>query len=74
MAGKYNWEWENNINSGKQLIDIDEPQEHKYNAWRTNSSLSNHDKVLNELNSKRGNFSEHLKNNPSKRPLLVKPR
>jgi hypothetical protein len=46
MAERYNWEWENNINSGKQLIDIDQPQEHKYNAWRTNSSLSNHRETL----------------------------
>lgn len=57
---KYNWEWENNINSGKELIDIDNPQEHKYNAWRTNSSLSNFDETLHYANAM--NLNYHLSN------------
>lgn len=48
---RYNWEWENNINSGKELIDIDSPQEHKYNAWRTNGSLSNFREAIFQSNA-----------------------
>jgi len=58
MAEKYNWEWENNINSGKELIDIDSPQEHKYNAWRTNSSLSNFRDAIFQANKM--NINHHL--------------
>ena len=58
MAEKYNWEWENNINSGKELIDIDSPQEHKYNAWRTNSSLSNFKDTIPQANKM--NINHHL--------------
>jgi len=50
---KYNWMYENNINSGKVLIDLDTKQEFDYNKWRTNSSLSNNrDTILaaNEMN------------------------
>jgi len=36
---RYDWRYENSINSGK-LLDI-ESQEFKYNQWRTNISLSN---------------------------------
>ena len=57
---KYNWEWENNINSGKELIDIDNPQEYKYNSWRTNSSLSNHDETIHYANAM--NLNYHLSN------------
>jgi hypothetical protein len=39
---QYDWRYENNINSGKELIDLDTEQEFKYNKWRTNSSLSMH--------------------------------
>ena len=39
---QYDWCYENSINSGRQLIDLDTPQEFKYNKWRTNSSLSMH--------------------------------
>ena len=53
---RYNWEWENNINSGKQIIDIDQPQEHKYNSWRTNSSLSNHRETLHYANMTNMNY------------------
>jgi hypothetical protein len=56
MAGVYNWSWENNINSGKELIDIDTPQEHKYNAWRTNISLSNHRDTLPAANIMNRNY------------------
>ena len=38
---KYNWDYENNINYGKELIDLDKPLEFKYSQWRTNLSLSN---------------------------------
>ena len=38
---RYNWEYENNINYGKKLIDLDKPLEFKYSQWRTNLSLSN---------------------------------
>ena len=58
MAEKYNWEWENNINSGKELIDIDSPQEHKYNAWRTNTSLSNFRDAIFQANKM--NINHHL--------------
>lgn len=50
---RYNWFYENSINSGKTPINLDEPQEFSYNKWRTNSSLSNHkDTILwaNEMN------------------------
>lgn len=50
---RYNWLYENNINSGKTLIDLNKQQEFEYNKWRTNSSLSNHyDTVIlaNEMN------------------------
>ena len=50
---RYNWVYENNINSGKELIDLDKPQEFKYAQWRTNSSLSNfYDNIYyaNEMN------------------------
>jgi hypothetical protein len=60
MAGQYNWEWENNINTSNTLIDIDEPQEHKYNAWRTNSSLSNFDETIHHANWV--NLNYHLSN------------
>ena len=39
---RYDWCYENSINSGKVLIDLDKPQEFKYSKWRTNSSLSMH--------------------------------
>ena len=58
MAEKYNWEWENNINSSKELIDINIPQEHKYNAWRTNSSLSNFRDAIFQSNEM--NITHHL--------------
>jgi hypothetical protein len=37
----YDWCYENNINSGKEPLNL-ESQQFKYEAWRTNSSLSNH--------------------------------
>jgi hypothetical protein len=46
----YNWMYENNINSGKQLIDLDKKQEFEYNKWRTNSSLSNHKDTILQAN------------------------
>ena len=55
---KYNWVYENNINSGKKLIDLDEPQEFKYDKWRTNSSLSNFNDTLNS--AQQMNLNAHL--------------
>jgi hypothetical protein len=39
---QYDWVYENNINFGKEIIDLDKPQEFKYSQWRTNISLSMH--------------------------------
>lgn len=39
---KYDWRYENNINSEKNLLIIEDILEFKYDKWRTNSSLSNH--------------------------------
>lgn len=50
---KYDWSYENSINYGKELIDLDKPQEFKYSQWRTNLSLSNfYENILyaNEMN------------------------
>jgi hypothetical protein len=43
---KYDWSYENNINSSRVLIDLDRTQEFKYNQWRTNLSLSNHSDTI----------------------------
>lgn len=45
---QYDWVYENNINYGRTLIDLDAPQEFKYNQWRTNSSLSFHTDTLSD--------------------------
>jgi hypothetical protein len=53
VSKRYDWSYENNINSGRELIDLDKPQEFKYEQWRTNSSLSNfYDNIhiANEMN------------------------
>jgi hypothetical protein len=55
---RYNWNYENNINSGKQLIDLDNPQEFKYSQWRTNSALSNHNETLSNVQDM--NLNPHL--------------
>jgi hypothetical protein len=50
----YNWMYENSINNGKQIIDIDKQQEFKYDQWRTNISLSNFRDTIfaaNEMNT-----------------------
>lgn len=39
---QYDWKYENSINYGTQLIDLDTMQEFKYSQWRTNTSLSFH--------------------------------
>lgn len=36
----YDWRFENNINTGKDKLDLDK-EPFKYEKWRTNSSLSN---------------------------------
>lgn len=55
---QYNWMYENNINNGKNLIDLDKEQEFKYNQWRTNSSLSNFIDTIGFAN--RMNINHHL--------------
>jgi len=57
---QYNWMWENNINSGRELIDIDKPQEFSYNQWRTNISLSNFVETLENVEVMNENY--HLDN------------
>lgn len=54
----YDWSWENNINNSKELIDIDEKQEHPYSAWRTNSTLSNFSDAIHYVNEI--NLNHHL--------------
>ena len=47
---KYDWRWENSINATKKRVT---DEEHKYVAWRTNSSLSNYPDTImhaNEMN------------------------
>ena len=55
---QYDLRFENNINSGKQLIDVDNPQEFKYSQWRTNLSLSNHTDTLSNVQDM--NLNYHL--------------
>jgi len=54
----YGFEFENSINMGKELIDLDDPQEHKYNQWRTNVVMSNHIDTLLAANDM--NINYHL--------------
>jgi len=54
----YGFEFENSINMGKELIDMDAPLEHKYNQWRTNVVLSNHVDTLLAANDM--NINYHL--------------
>ena len=56
----YNWEYENSINSGTELLDLDQPREHKYSQWRTNSALSNHIETLSYVSDM--NLNHHLSN------------
>jgi len=42
LEKRYDWVYENSINFGKALINLDEIQEFKYSKWRTNTILSNH--------------------------------
>jgi hypothetical protein len=58
-SARYNWEYENSINSGKEPIDMDSPQPFKYSQWRTNLSLSNFPETL--LHSHMMNMCYHLK-------------
>jgi hypothetical protein len=41
MADKYSWSYENSINKKDRYIDVNAAGEEKYNAFRTNRSLSN---------------------------------
>lgn len=55
---QYNWMYENSINNGKAVIDMNKPQEFEYNKWRTNSSLSNDIETL--FVSNQMNMNYHL--------------
>ena len=55
---RYNWMYENNINSGRVLIDFDKKQEFEYSKWRTNSALSNHKDTVFQANEM--NMNLHL--------------
>jgi hypothetical protein len=55
---RYDWSYENSINSGRVLIDLDKPQEFKYSKWRTNSSLSNHKDTIDA--AQKMNQNHHL--------------
>jgi hypothetical protein len=55
---QYNWVYENSINSGKVIINLDTKQEFKYEKWRTNSSLSNHQDTI--LLANQMNINHHL--------------
>jgi hypothetical protein len=49
----YDWRYENSINVEKEPLSLDGNLEHKYNQWRTNTSLSAHIDTLfyvNEMN------------------------
>jgi hypothetical protein len=52
----YSFEYENSINLGKELIDMDAPLEHKYSQWRTNAVLSNHVDTLIDANAMNTNY------------------
>ncbi|CAB4162918.1 clamp loader small subunit [uncultured Caudovirales phage] len=54
--GVYDWKYENSISFGKELIDLDQLQEFKYNQWRTNSTLSNHIDTLDQANKMNTNY------------------
>ena len=52
QSSKYDWRFENSINSGTKFLEI-EKDNFKYNKWRTNNSLSNFIDTLfysNEMN------------------------
>jgi hypothetical protein len=53
---RYDWSYENSINSGRVLIDLDKPQEFKYSKWRTNSSLSNHKDTIDAAQKMNQNY------------------
>jgi len=55
---QYDWSYENSINFGKEIIDLDKPQEFKYNKWRTNNSLSMHKDTIDV--AQRMNMNYHL--------------
>ncbi len=43
---QYDWSYENSINVGGELIDVDDPHSHKYSQWRTNSALASHQDTI----------------------------
>jgi hypothetical protein len=55
---QYDWSYENSINSGRVLIDVDKPQEFKYSQWRTNITLSNHKDTIDV--AQKMNINYHL--------------
>jgi hypothetical protein len=42
----YDWRWENSILQNKKYLEVDGLVEHKYNPWRTNSTLSNYQDTI----------------------------
>jgi hypothetical protein len=49
----YDWCWENSILQNKKYLEVEGYVEHKYNSWRTNSTLSNYQNTIafaNEMN------------------------
>ena len=54
----YDWCYENSINTGNKIINMDQPQEFKYSQWRTNGSLSNHQDTIFYVNET--NINHHL--------------
>ena len=56
----YDWSYENSINSGRELIDLDSSKEFKYDQWRTNISLSNFKETIYHVNEM--NINYHLAN------------
>jgi len=53
----YDWRYENSINSGKELLKL-ENQEFKYEKWRTNTALANHLDTIMDANQM--NLNYHL--------------
>jgi hypothetical protein len=54
----YDWRWENSILQNKKYLEVDGFVEHKYNPWRTNSTLSNYQDTIAFSNTM--NLNYHL--------------
>jgi hypothetical protein len=55
---KYNWQWENSINTKRSYLEFDVPGEPKYEPRRTNKSFSNYPDTILQANAM--NLSYHL--------------